>query len=185
MYVTEQYISSVISESDIQTPCEGNGVIPICEQVQFIQEGFGSFFTKVGELLKRYAPKDPEFLKMKERLEREYTFCKEKHREKQRKTEISLFDFTTKFSWEGYKKRPEYETCILLAEYRYSKNVIDLIKKKKYSLCDKNVNTEKCKQWIDKNLPLMEEELNFIKSILDSTGKAGGLKHMNIKALLK
>ena len=186
MYISEAFIDALLGDSSPNSLCEGP--VPICEQLQFVNEGLGTLFTKVGEWFTRYRPKDPEFVRLRDRklldssrCDKQYTELKStRYVDYKTKTDSDNDEWNTRVSYDGYVRRPEYETCMMLTEYRFLKDTIELIKKRKFTLCKGNMNVDGCQKWIVENLPEMEDELKFIKGMIESIGKDKGLKSLNI-----
>lgn len=183
MYISESFINGLL-ESECVSDCAcSEGVVPICEQVQFVEEGLGTLFIKIGEWFTNYRPKDPDFRRLRDRKRLDYSRCDDRFREFQSKNEIqyegSKDDWNTKVTYDGYRRRPEYETCTMLSEYRFLKDTVELIKKKKNKLCVGNMNVENCQKWIVTNLPELEDELKFLDGMLRSMGKDRGTHVLN------
>jgi hypothetical protein len=81
------------------------------------------------------------------------------------------------------KKNPDRGKCLMLCYHDLLKNTIEVIKKNRKTICDKNINKDLCEKWVTKYLPEMEAQLKAMSSIIDQMKK--GQANITINKLKK
>jgi hypothetical protein len=67
---------------------------------------------------------------------------------------------------ERAERLPSLGYCELTCKFEMLKSMVHLMKKKPEQLCSKNINKNLCLAWINKNLPSLEIELNYVQNVV-------------------
>lgn len=86
------------------------------------------------------------------------------------------------------EENPEFGACATRCRIQLLRSIRDALKTHGKAICDKNINKTLCYKWLDKNLPVLEEEIKFAESAFrDAKGesqvsiKIEKLKKLNLK----
>lgn len=90
---------------------------------------------------------------------------------------------TEKMDSEIIKNNPELGRCLTRCRVMLLKGMVNLIKEKGDKICEKNKDSETCKEWIESNLPEMESELEYLENAVKMLNKVKG--DSRIKSVLK
>jgi len=83
---------------------------------------------------------------------------------------------------ETVKRNPERGKCLIMCLYDNLKETIDVIKKDRRTICDKNINKDLCEKWIDRYLPQLEADLKSLENAvrLMKGGKEGDQQKIKV-----
>lgn len=71
------------------------------------------------------------------------------------------------------KENPDLGKCMTICLYDKVSAYVDVIKKNRKTICDKNINKDLCEKWIDRNLPQLEADVKVFKSTVAGLGSRG------------
>lgn len=71
---------------------------------------------------------------------------------------------------ETLKENPDLGKCMTICLYDKVSAYVDVIKKNRKTICDKNINKDLCEKWIDRNLPQLEADVKVFKSTVGALG---------------
>lgn len=81
---------------------------------------------------------------------------------------------TEKMDSEIIKNNPELGKCLTRCRLTLLRKLVDLIEKEGDKICQKNVMTDTCKKWIEKNLPDLQSELEYLEDAVVMLDKTSG-----------
>jgi len=71
---------------------------------------------------------------------------------------------------ETLKENPDLGKCYTICLYDKVSAYVDVIKKNRKTICDKNINKDLCEKWIERNLPKLEADVKIFKSTVSVLG---------------
>lgn len=101
----------------------------------------------------------------------EYTSKKDAYANLDQKVDDKDVDQTEKMDSQVTKNNPELGKCITRCRVSLLKSIVELIKKEGYDICKKNKMSDTCKEWVDRNLPDMEAELEYLDQAVTKLNK--------------
>lgn len=72
---------------------------------------------------------------------------------------------------EMVKTNPEKSKCITRCRITLLRSIVNLIEQEGEKICEKNKFTGTCKEWVNKNLPEMKTELEYLESAIEKADK--------------
>lgn len=67
---------------------------------------------------------------------------------------------------ETFKEDPQHGTCLVKCQYAWLKNVCEVLKKERKSICDENLNVDLCNKWVERYLPELEARRDSLEEII-------------------
>jgi hypothetical protein len=71
---------------------------------------------------------------------------------------------------ETLRENPDLGKCMTICLYDKVSAYVDVIKKNRKTICDKNINKDLCEKWIDRNLSQLEADVKVFKSTVGVLG---------------
>jgi len=122
-----------------------------------------SIFNAIGEFFSGGRPKDAQIKLIFKTFRKTQEKCFKYHpKTKIRKASGDQWGIQTS-SEEYVSDNPKLAVCLARAEMNFLKDIISYIKKNKTTVCKNNVLKGRCENWIEKQLPRLESELNALE----------------------
>lgn len=67
---------------------------------------------------------------------------------------------------ETYKEDPKHGSCLVKCQYAWLKNVCEVLKKERKTICNENINTDLCNKWVERYLPELEAKRDALAEII-------------------
>ena len=74
---------------------------------------------------------------------------------------------TEKMNSEMIKNNPEKAKCITHCRITLLRSIIKLVEQEGDKICEKNIGTNTCKEWLNKNLPELKVELEYLEGTIE------------------
>lgn len=85
---------------------------------------------------------------------------------------------TESMSDELVKSNPEKAKCITRCRITMLRSIVDLMEKEGDKICEKNKMGETCKEWVNKNLPELKVELEYLENAVDKLDRVNDDKKL-------